>query len=91
MIEWFGTLTPEHQVGIVTLVITILGGFLVRGKTPNAKIPHRQPEDAPVLSEITCAYMQADHDRMERVEESLRVIRETQIEILTLVRHLDRG
>lgn len=90
MIEWFGSLTPEHQVGLVTLIITILGGVILRGKTSDGKIPHRQPDDAPILSEITCAYMEADHDRIERLEENIRVIREAQIEMLTLVRRQDR-
>lgn len=88
MIDWFISLTPEQQVGLLTLILTIIGGVLVKGRTSDKKEIHR-PKETPALAPITCGFISTDKERVERLEENLRVIRETQIETLTLVRAMN--
>lgn len=89
MLAWFQTLTPEQQVGLITLILTLGGAGLVKGKTT-----HKKEEDekhTPLLGTFTCGFVSTDHERLERLETSLEKLRETQIEILTLVRHRGSG
>lgn len=80
MIDWFFSLSPEHQVGLLTIVLTIIGGVALRGKFPGLELTHRprEPEER--------GFTEVDRNTLGRIETTVRTMRDTQIEIVTLLR-----